>query len=55
MSVFEHNRQAWDKQSSAGGRWSIPVSSEEVARARAGEWSVILTPRKPVPDRKSVV
>lgn len=47
--VFEHNRAAWDKQSSGGGRWSVPVTSEEVARARAGDWSVVLTPRKPVP------
>jgi SAM-dependent methyltransferase len=27
----------------------VPVGAEEVARARAGEWSVVLTPTRPVP------
>nr|WP_250890805.1 class I SAM-dependent methyltransferase [Sphingobium nicotianae] len=29
--------------------WSIPVSPEEIARAREGDWSVVLTPKKFVP------
>jgi len=47
--VFAHNQAAWDKQASDGNRWTIPVDAGAVARARAGDWSVILTPRKPVP------
>lgn len=33
----------------AGNEWTIPVTSEEVARAREGDWAVVLTPRKAVP------
>lgn len=49
MDVTEHNRQAWNAVSRAGCDWSIPVSSDAVARAQAGDWSVRLTPKKPVP------
>lgn len=49
MDVPAHNRAAWDKQVEQGNRWSVPVSAEEVARARRGDWSVVLTPVKPVP------
>lgn len=33
----------------AGNEWTLPVSAEAVARARAGDWQVVLTPTKPVP------
>ncbi len=49
MNIFEHNSAAWDKHSEAGIEWSIPVSAEEIARARGGDWEIILTPIKPVP------
>jgi SAM-dependent methyltransferase len=49
MNVQEHNSLAWDKQVEEGIEWSIPVSSEEIERARNGDWEVILTPLKPVP------
>jgi SAM-dependent methyltransferase len=47
--VRAYNRAAWDGLVRAGNRWTVPVSSEDIARARAGEWSVILTPTRPVP------
>jgi SAM-dependent methyltransferase len=47
--VFSHNRDAWDAMAAGGNRWTVPVSAEEIARARRGDWSVILTPIKPVP------
>jgi len=47
--IREHNRRAWDAQVASGNRWTLPVSSEQIDRARAGDWSVILTPTKPVP------
>ena len=50
MDVTEHNRAAWNRESAEGGAWSRPVTSEVVAAARAGVWSVVLTPTKPVPD-----
>jgi SAM-dependent methyltransferase len=48
--VIEHNRATWNRQSAArSNRWTVPVSAEEVARAKEGDWEVILTPNKPVP------
>jgi len=49
MNYFEHNRRAWNRESLAGVVWSRPVSSEVVAKARTGHWSVILTPKLAVP------
>lgn len=49
MSVREHNREAWDRQVEGGNPWTIPVGPEEIAAARAGEWTIYLTPTKPVP------
>jgi SAM-dependent methyltransferase len=49
VDVIEHNRAAWNRESAAGGEWSRPVTAEVVAAARAGTWSVVLTPTKPVP------
>ena len=49
MDVRQFNRDAWDRDVENGDRWTIPVSSEEIAKARAGEWSLILTPTIPVP------
>jgi len=33
----------------SGGIWARPVDSSVITRARAGEWSVLLTPSTPVP------
>jgi len=49
MDVTHHNRGAWNRHANNGSVWSVPVSDEEVARARAGDWKVILTPNKAVP------
>lgn len=49
MDIFEHNRQAWNRESTANGQWSIPVSEHEISEARKGNWSVILTPLRSVP------
>lgn len=49
MDVLEHNQQSWDAQSRRGSDWCTPVDPETIARARSGDWSVILTPVKPVP------
>ncbi len=42
--IINHNREAWDKQARANCEWSQPVSPEQVAAARAGQWEVKLTP-----------
>ncbi|QIQ05465.1 class I SAM-dependent methyltransferase [Streptomyces liangshanensis] len=43
-----HNRAAWDKYVQEGNEWSTPVSAEEVERARAGDWSIVLVGHEPV-------
>ena len=47
--LLEHNRRAWNRNSAARIRWSVPVEPDVIARARRGDWSVILTPDKAVP------
>lgn len=49
MEIREHNRLAWNKQVEKGNRWTAPVGPEAIAAARRGEWTILLTPRKPVP------
>tara|TARA_R110002049_G_scaffold4601_5_gene32821 strand:- start:1136798 stop:1137607 length:810 start_codon:yes stop_codon:yes gene_type:complete len=47
--IVAYNRAAWDSQVRKKNRWTIPVSSEEIQRARKDDWQIILTPEKPVP------
>jgi len=49
MDVLAYNREAWNRQVEKGNRWTLPVSPEEIAAARAGRWSIVLTPTIPVP------
>jgi hypothetical protein len=49
MDILEYNRIAWNRQSSEGCQWSIPVNSETIEAARNGQWQVILTPLRHVP------
>lgn len=49
MDIREHNRKAWARQVREGNPWTVPVSSEEVERAKMGDWAIVLTPRKTVP------
>lgn len=49
IDVFTENREAWNRLAEAGDEWTIPVSAEFIARARQGDWNIVLTPTKPVP------
>lgn len=49
MDIREYNRVAWNKLVAKQNQWTIPVSPEQIALARQGEFSVVLTPSKPVP------
>jgi SAM-dependent methyltransferase len=49
VDVVAHNRRAWDSEVARGNPWTVPVSTETIAEARGGRWSVVLTPTKPVP------
>jgi SAM-dependent methyltransferase len=49
MDIRSYNREAWDRQVRSGKNpWTVPVSLELIAHARAGDWSVVLTENKPV-------
>lgn len=47
--VLRHNALAWDRECENHGEWSRPVDAEVIAKARRGDWQVILTPNKAVP------
>ncbi len=50
LDVFQHNRQAWNREVASGTNpWTQPVGPDRIAAARRGEWSVVLTEQKPVP------
>lgn len=48
IDLIQHNNNAWDHQSKQNSPWSQPVSSEEIAAARQGNWKIHLTP-SPLP------
>src|SRR5277367_146628 len=43
------NQDGWDRRVEEQDVWTRPVSPEETSRARLGDWSVVLTPNRPVP------
>lgn len=49
MDIRQINQRGWDERVKEGDIWSLPVSTEELTRARAGEWRVLLTTSRPVP------
>ena len=50
INVLKTNKAAWNKLVDENNCWTIPVSHEEIQEARRGNWKVLLTPCKPVPD-----
>lgn len=44
-----HNRAAWDHQVANDNMWTRPVSADAIARARRGDWSVVLISLRPTP------
>jgi SAM-dependent methyltransferase len=52
MDIRAYNREAWNREAEGGqNRWSQPVSSEVIAKARQGEFSILLTENIPVPQK----
>ncbi|MFV0388383.1 MAG: class I SAM-dependent methyltransferase [Pyrinomonadaceae bacterium] len=49
IDVFKYNSRAWDNEAENHNEWTIPVGVKEIAKARTGKFSVVLTPNKPVP------
>jgi SAM-dependent methyltransferase len=48
-NVRTYNQRAWDTQVEQANPWTLPVSSEVITAARAGEWSIVLTGTRAVP------
>jgi SAM-dependent methyltransferase len=44
-----HNRAAWDREVDSGNEWTQPVGPDVIARARDGDWSVVLIGYEPTP------
>lgn len=44
-----HNRVAWDRLVDSNNEWSLPVGPEVIARAREGDWAVVLIGHEPTP------
>jgi len=52
MDIRSYNREAWNREVEGGeSRWTQPVSAEVIAKARQGEFSIVLTENIPVPHR----
>ncbi len=50
MDIRAYNRKAWDRYVDGGkSLWTQPVSPEIIAKARKGDFSILLTEQKPVP------
>lgn len=47
--ILRLNQRGWDLRVEEQDVWTRPVSSEQIHRARRGDWSLILTPNRPVP------
>lgn len=50
MDIRAYNREAWNRYVDGGeSLWTKPVSPEIIAKARGGEFTILLTEQKPVP------
>ena len=49
MDVRTYNRQAWERLVEQRNRWTVPVTTADIQRAKRDDWQIVLTPAKPVP------
>ena len=47
--ILKLNQRGWDLRVEEGDVWTRLVTSEQIERARLGDWSLVLTPNRPVP------
>jgi SAM-dependent methyltransferase len=50
MDIPSYNRAAWDREVESGNPWTRPAEPETIQSARRGDWKILLTPIKPVPN-----
>ena len=53
LDPVAHNRAAWDREVERGNEWTRPVGPDVTARARTGDWSVVLIGYEPVPAQSA--
>ena len=49
MDYIKTNQTVWDKNVENNDIWTQPVSSEEIIKAKNGDWDIVVTPTKSVP------
>src|SRR5579859_1363775 len=49
LDIRDYNRRAWDRRVELNDRWTQPVTPEQIAAARRGEWQIVLTENLPIP------
>ena len=49
LDPVAYNRAAWDREVDRDNEWTRPVGPDVTARARTGDWSVVLIGYEPVP------
>ena len=49
LDVTAHNADVWNAAAARQDIWSTPVTDAEIDAARRGDWTVRLTPNRPVP------
>jgi len=49
LDIADHNRRSWNRQVREGCRWTLPVTKELIQFAKEGQWTIFLTPNRPVP------
>jgi SAM-dependent methyltransferase len=50
VDVRRHNQLAWDAKVRQKDQWTCPVDEETIDQARQGQWQILLTPTRPVPQ-----
>lgn len=50
IDIRAYNRFAWDREVERHNEWTIPVDKETIAAAKKGDWSIVLTPSRPIPS-----
>jgi SAM-dependent methyltransferase len=48
--LASYNSNAWDNEVDKKNKWTVPVDGETIVKAKQGDWSIVLTPLKPVPS-----
>ncbi len=49
LNITQYNKKAWNQEVDNQNPWTVPVSPQEIADARAGKFHLLLTPTKPMP------